>query len=896
VSLADGLRDRDELLERAGQLATLHESLQHVAEKSRGGLILVPGEAGIGKTTLLRRFCSTASASVRVVSTACEPLFTPRPLGPVLELAAELDGELSATIGNTTPFDVATALLPVIRHAAPVVLVIEDVHWADEATLDVIRLLARRVGADPVLLVLSYRNDHLERTHQLRIVLGELAAAGRVLARLSLTGLSRAAVAELAAKTGVDALRLHDQTAGNPFFVTEVIGAGTDSIPQSVHDAVIARAARLSGPARDLLDAAAVVPGGAETWLLEALDPLATRSLDECVGAGMLTMLTPGAGSRNPPESPGRIAFRHEIARLVIEESLVPGRRAALHRAVLTVLEKDEDPPADPARLAHHAEAAGDGAAVLRYARQAAAAAVHAGAHHEAAQLYSRALAFADRLPDPDRADLLERYAEEYFLTAIGEESIAALNEALSIHRSRGDQLAQARILRLLGTHIGRNGKVPESLAATRQAVTILEQLPPSDELALCYVSIAAVYGIWFDPQARDWAVRAIDLGERLGCAEAVYAGLNILGSIEIVLGDLSGVEKLERSRELAEQHRDYLGVARAHLHLCWMLSFRREWLLTGHYLEPAITFCTERGHELSLQRLRGIQMEAQLALGQWAEADAAAQAVLTDPDGPSQAARCDALIVLATLRARRGEPGGWALLDEAADVLSRTGLAYQQLPIAVARAEAAWLAGRPDAVLTEPWAPDPSMLSGDPFAAGALACWRWRAGADSGDPAGLPDPYRLLLSGDQRGAARWFTERGDTYQAALTASGSGSPDALREALDALTALDAGPAAANLARELRALGERYRRRQSRAATSEHPAGLTTREVDVLALLVAGLRNSDIALRLVMSPRTVDHHVSAILRKLDVHTRGEAVAAAIRLGLVQPLARSLLPAA
>jgi DNA-binding CsgD family transcriptional regulator/tetratricopeptide (TPR) repeat protein/type II secretory pathway predicted ATPase ExeA len=881
---ADGFRDGSVLLERAEQMSALHESLGRVIERSRSGVVLVPGEAGGGKTALLRRFCADAATRARVFSAACDPLFNPRPFGPLLELAGAVtadlgqDGELAAQVAAAgDAFDVATALLRELRLAAPAVVVIEDVHWADEATLDVVRLLARRAGAVRLLLVLSYRDDHLERTHPLRLTVGELAEAGRVLSRLSLPGLSRAAVAELAGPrraTGVDPGELHEHTAGNPFFVTEVLGAGTVSVPHSVRDAVLARAARLSGPARDLLDVVAVVPGQVENWLLEALTPTAMDSLDECVDAGTLTA------------SAGRVRFRHEIARVVVEESLSPGRRITLHRRALSVLEKEE-PPADPARLAYHADAAGDAVAILRYAPAAAAAAASAGAHREAARLYARALEFADRLPGRDRVGLLERYAQEAYFTAAGPEPAAALRDALGINRSRGDLLAQGRTLRLLGLQLGREGKIAESAAAALEAVTILEQVPPSAELALSYVNLAAVRGIGHDPSARDWGERAISLGEQTGCAEAVYAGLNLVGSIEITRGDLTGTAKLERSRDMAGQHRDYFHAGRAHLHLCWLLALRREWPLAESYLDPAINFCQEHGQEPWLNRLRSIQADSLLARGRWDEAAAAADPLLGAPDGPPAPTRCHALAVLATARARRGQAGCWPLLDEAAELAKqRVELAYLRAPVAAARAEAAWLEGRLEAVVTEAGRPDPVALQLDPFAAHDLACWRWRAGA-AGNPDERPGPYGMLLAGDWAGAAGWWQQREQPYEAALASVGSGDADALRRALDVLSGLGAKPAVAIVMRELRGLGERSLPRPPRPATSAHPAGLTPREADVLGLLAAGLRNQEIAARLIVSPRTVDHHVSAILRKLNADNRGEAIAVAVRLGLVSP---------
>ena len=870
------------LLERAEQLSGLQATLAGVIRDSRGATVLVTGEAGIGKTTLLRHFADRAAESARFFRAACDPLFTPRPLGPLFELADSVSSALAAQIASgAKAFEVAATLLAELRLAGPAVVVIEDVHWADEATLDVVRLLARRIGAVPALLVLSYR-DELDRTHPLRAVVGELPGDGRPVARIALPGLSRSAVADLAGP-GVDAAALHERTAGNPFFVTEVLAGDARQVPNSVRDAVLARAARLGGPVRDLLDAAAVVPGHVDGWMLEALQPgpreTLRERLDECIHSGILTA------------SEGRVAFRHEIARLVIEESLPPGRRAMLHARALSVLLGSENAPPDWARMTHHAELAGDRAAVLRYAPVAARAAAAAGAHRAAADLYARALRYAERLPSEERAGLLEEFAEEAYLTTLGTEATAKLAEALDIYRSRGEVLAEGRTLRQLARHLGRNGKYADGLSAARQAVAVLEQLPPTPELALAYVHLSGAYAVARHPDAIGWGEKAIRLGEEVGCPEAVYDGLNNLGTIEIMRGGLAGVQKLERSRDLAEQAGDSTGVARAYLHLCWMLTARREWVLMARYLPAALDYCREHGQELWLDQLQSFQIQADLAAGRWDAAAAAAAAVIARPRPSPVVTRCSALLVLARIRARRGQPDYAGLLEEARGLVKLPMAGHLAASVAAATAESAWLEARLADVLTEALpqgtGPQGTAAERDPLGAAELRCWWWRAGADGGRADDLPEPYRMLLSGDRHGAAQWWQQKGNPYEAALAASGSGDVVALRAATDALRGLGARSAVAMLARELRALGQRGLPGERRTATAAHPVGLTQREWEVLQLLTAGMRNAEIAARLVVSPRTVDHHVSAVLAKLNVRTRSEAVAAAIRLGLVQP---------
>ena len=299
-----------ELLERARELAMLGECLDPVQRSSRGRVLLIGGEAGVGKTALLRRFRDDCPGA-RVLWGACDALFTPRPLGPFVDIAESTGGELEELVQTgARPYEVAAALVRELRERAPTVFVLEDVHWADEATLDVLRLLARRVETVPALIVASYRDDGLERTHPLRIVLGELATDDAV-GRLKLAALSPAAVAGLAEPHAIDANELYRKTGGNPFFVVEALAAQAEDIPDTVKDAVFARVARLSPPAKRLLEAVAVVPPQAELWLLEALAGETIEGLDECLASGSSRPSRQGWRSgTSSPASPSRNRLR----------------------------------------------------------------------------------------------------------------------------------------------------------------------------------------------------------------------------------------------------------------------------------------------------------------------------------------------------------------------------------------------------------------------------------------------------------------------------------------------------------------------------------------------------------------------------------------------------------
>jgi predicted ATPase len=461
-----------ELLERSDALSTLDEAFDAVVRTGRGQLVLVSGEAGVGKTALLRRFCDDQRRSARILWGSCDPLFTPRPLGPLLDVAEETGGELADIVEEGgRPQAVATALMHELGSREATVLVLDDVQWADEATLDVISLLGRRVDSVPALALLSYRDDELGRLHPLRVLLGALATA-RAVRRLEIAPLSRDAVTQLAGPHGVNADELFARTGGNPFFATEALAAGEAELPHTVRDAVLARAARLSPSAATLLEAVAVAPPNVELWLLEALAGDSVEQLDECLTSGMLT------------HSPSGVAFRHELARLAVEASLPPNRRLSLHRTALTAL---ADPPTgapDLERLAHHADAAHDGEAVLRYAPAAAARAAALGAHREAAAQYGRALRFAEDVAPQERADLYERYSHECYLTDQPDEAIRALESALECHRELRDTLKEGDSLRRRANILWCPGRTVEAGEVAQEAIAVLEQLPPSHELA----------------------------------------------------------------------------------------------------------------------------------------------------------------------------------------------------------------------------------------------------------------------------------------------------------------------------------------------------------------------------------------------------------------------------
>jgi DNA-binding CsgD family transcriptional regulator/tetratricopeptide (TPR) repeat protein len=859
------------LLEREAAVATL-EAARASAGRGEGRLVLVSGEAGVGKSALVSAFCSDA-AGARVLVGACDGLWAPRPLGPFADIAATVGGRLEQVVAADEPVhSVFEALVKELRSRRDAVLVIEDVHWADEATLDVVRLLGRRMERLAALVVVTYRSDELPRTHPLRVVLGDMATAGGVV-RLQLEPLSPEAVAVLAEPHGVNAADLYAMTAGNPFFVTEALAGGGGAVPGTVRDAVLARAARLEPEARDLLDAVAVVPPRCEAWLLEALAGPAVASLDECVASGMLRF------------EEHAVAFRHELARLAVEDSINPQRRIELHRAALQALRSAPGGRLDLARLAHHAEAAEDGAAVLELAPAAAEHATAVGARREAAAQYARALRFAGGLDDERRGRLLDRRAFACYVIGEFDAAIDAEQEAVESFRRAGDPIREGDALRSLSRLLRYVGRIEDAMDAARQAVAILESQAPGRELALAYANLSHLHQHLEDADgAIAWADRAIALGD----VEAEVYALTNIANAKMISGR-PGAQELARALELSLEAGLDEHTGRALVASFWWSPRGRRYRDADRDLERALELCTERGLELWRLFSFAFRSRLQLDRGDWNDAMESASVVLRDPRS-APVPRVVALSVAGLVRARRGDPEAWPLLDEAWALAAPTGELQRVEPAAAARAEAAWLEGRADAAAeTTEVALALALRRRAPWIVGELACWRARAGGDKEElPLEVPDPWAAELEGDVRRAAERWTELEAPYDAALALAGSDSEDLLLSALDELRRLDARPAAAIVARRLRDQGVRGLPRGPRPSTRENPAGLTAREVEVLTLLAEGLRNAEIAERLFLSRRTVDRHVSAVLRKLSVPTRARAGAEAVRLGLAPNL--------
>jgi|HubBroStandDraft_4_1064222.scaffolds.fasta_scaffold01236_5 DNA-binding CsgD family transcriptional regulator/tetratricopeptide (TPR) repeat protein len=867
------------LLERDEQLADLARHLDSVASGKTGRLVLVSGEAGVGKTALLRAFGESASASAGLLWGSCDPLLTPRPLGPLGDIALATGGRLAQLVaGGARPHEVAVELLDELRRRAPLIVVLDDMHWADGASLDVLRIAGRRIQSVAALVIVNYRDDELDRFHPLRRVLGEIGP-GMSIARLHVSPLSPRAVAAMAAPFDVDAAALYRRTGGNPFFVTEALAAGAATVPESIRDAVLARVARLSPTARSLIDAIAIAPPAVPLPLLEATAGDAIEALDECIASGVVVVRS------------GEIAFRHELARLAVEAEIGHQQQRVLHQRALKALTAASAATPDLTRLAHHAEAAGDAAAVLRYAPEAGMAAARAGAHREAGAQYARALRFARDQPADERAVLHSRRAEECYLIGAFDDAIRSRREALECYREADDRVGQADALRAMSSNLRCHGQIAEAEETAREAMSILEALPPGRALAMAQATHAMLAMNAEDRDAvRVWGDRALRLAEQLDDHETLVHALNTVGTAAYLTGSEDGLEKLLHSLELSKQWHLEEHAGRAYIHLAWASVRIRAFEAAEHYQREGLEYCLEHGLDGWGYEIASHEAYRLLCQGAWDEAVETAASVVRNAE-TNAVAQTICRSVIAVVRARRGDPDPHSLLREAQAIAAPTGeLQHMTLP-AVAAAEIAWLEGGETAatiVVAATEAPLSIAQSREvPWVVGELGAWRRRTGAPAVRPETTTGPYALELAGDSAAAVAAWRRLGCGYEAAVVLACSDEEEGEKEALVEFQRLGARTAAAKVARRLRERGIRGVARGPRLATRSNAAGLTAREVEVLALIAKGRRNPEIARQLFVTTKTVDHHVSAILAKLGIRSRAEAASGAARLGIVLP---------
>ncbi len=699
----------------------------------------------------------------------------------------------------------------------------------------------------------------------LRLTLGALASQ-RATRRLSLPTLSAAGVATLAQGTGIDATELHRLTAGNPYFVTEVLQAGSHTLPASIRDAVLSRTRTLSTPARDALDVAALIGPRMPSELLVSLvdDPLV---MDELISNGLL--IKDGDGLR----------FRHEIARVAIEVAVPPYRKARIHTKIMDALLSSGSE--DDARLSFHAEGAGNAEVVLAHAPRAGRRAAELGARREAAAQYERALRFVPETDIRRRAELLDNLAQQ--LDFVDEDLVETCSAAVALWHELGDSARESDSLLNLAWGLWRLCRGADFRQASDAALKLAKPLGASPQLAKAYNTLAyrkLSSGRYEESLALGRQVR--EMSEQLGLTDVISDSLNLEAQVIRAMGN-DWTVPMQAALELALSGGHEYRAGGVFVCTYWMYCGELRHDEGEQIYHQAMTYCDVHDIGTSLNCLLAERAGVFEKLGRWDECISTTHAVL-EQQSVSPANRLQPLCYQAKVMARRGQDGYWPYLDEAMHSAFGIDEAEWLTFVGLARIEAYWLEGRLDAaraeldrvrdastgvvVLLRPW----------------IALWTWRL-TGATDVIDL-EPFASQIAGDGAHAAELWDRLGYRYEAALALLDTKDEALLRESLARLSDLGAEAAARLVRRRMRDLGIRSIPAGARTTTRAHPQGLTRREQEILQLLSEGQSNEEISASLFISVRTVEHHVSAILGKLGATTRKGAATEALKLGLTR----------
>ena len=775
-------RINETLVERDRELAALRRVVRIVMRSGRGAVVAISGEAGSGKSALVRAFVDELDDMV-VAMGGCDDLLAPRSLGPFHDMADALPDVADALSGPGQPDDVFPALLRSLT-ARPTAVVVEDVHWADDATLDAIRYLSRRIAAMSAVLLLTFREEDVDAAHPLRRMLGSLS--GSFMERIEPASLSVEAIRRLGGVDDQQAADIHSITKGNPFFVTEVLDADGDGVPATVRDAVLGRVGRLPPAVRKLAERLAVVPSRAERSLAETLagtEPAAIGILERC---GVITGW------------PEHVAFRHELARRAIERSLTTSELIQANRDVLDVLLRQ--PAIEPSRIVHHAAAATRNDLLVTYGPVAATDAQEAGAHRQAAETLRVVLQHTDRLDPITRAELLTRRAYSLYVVNDYENALPCADSAVAVAEDSTDPVILSEaLITLARITVFARGPTNARLAAER-AVRILEGVGDETRLATALIELARTHsnlptiGVIAQPSAAGvrHAQRAVALCERLGRDDLLAQALCYLGSSRLAQGDPRGTDDLECALRTASAQTRPETRVRIYVNAAGSAFRAGRRSDAERYVTAGLQEASDGEFAAGRYRLHLTSAAIAASSGPWDRAVDELQRLVTSPGKPGLMALL-ARGLLARLLARRGDPSAARVLDEALTDPAAGTDSYVAGPLAVAQLELAWLAGSVEQVapaVRTAWTM--ATQSGHTAMVGELSGYLRRAGYPVTDlSTDIPGPWASSLAGRWWDTAQAWQGLGERYEQGVELAQFGDDEARTAGLAILESLGA---------------------------------------------------------------------------------------------------------
>ena len=866
-----------ELFERESFLALLDERFREVSS-GEGHCFFVTGEAGIGKTTLVKEFLKQVERISIQYTGSCDLLFTPRPLAPLYDIALQIKGDLlqqlSSISSRSDLFLRFTSEL--VQQSKPVIVVFEDVHWADEATLDFVKFFARRINQTRCLFILTWRDDEIVGQHPLRNVLGHLVPG--TFTRVLLEPLSITAVQQMAEKRGYNGEDVYSISGGNPFYVNEILAHYSPGIPDNIKDSILAIYNDLSDDTKETWQLLSVISEGLEYKRFTAINDYYVDTISNCMAKKILIVKN------------DKLLFKHELYRRTIEESLSPFRRIDLNKKVLTFFLNAFEEYGEIERIVHYAKNASQNELVVQYAPLAARQAASVGAHIEASKLYLSAIEY---YPGKDKnllVEFYESYAYECYLTNQIKEAIFYQSRALAIRKEKDDPEKLGDCLRFLSRLSWFDGNRKEAERFAMQAIDVLDNQPASRAKAMAYtnMSFLKMQSDETDECIR-WSEKAIVLANELNDEEILAFALNSKGST-IMLNRQTmqeGIALLQQSLTIALKNGYHEHVARAYTALGSNAVTMREYPMAAKYLDTGINYCEE--NDLDSLRLYMLSWKARMNLetGNWKEAGSIAENLVKTVNILS-IIKVGALTVSSILKMRKGDPDPDILpcLLEAKEKAFETMELHRILPVATAFLEYEWITGTRCIDTAEiNMTIDMIRRTKKDFSRSKYYYWLSKAREEYLPFGEKNKDNELGISVATDQDAKYWEKTGCPYEQAL-ALFEGNDDDKRKAIAMVNDLGADAVYEKLKQEMRSSGIKSIPRGVRKTTRENPSLLTDRELDVLALLKEGMQNKEIAARLYISAKTVDHHISSILLKLDINSRSKAVAEAVRLGILK----------
>ncbi|HTR29357.1 MAG TPA: AAA family ATPase [Puia sp.] len=862
-----------ELIERAGHLDTLHDKFKDIAA-GEGHCVMLSGEAGIGKTALIRTFCNEHRHHAKIYVGTCDALFTPRPLAPLYDIIYQIweDDWRKVSEDRTTLF--TDFFHRFDQQPGPSLIVFEDIHWADEATIDFIKFLARRITRLRCLFVLTWRDEEIHASHPVRQLFGQLPPHS--FTRFQLPPLSRNAVGDLAKARGYRGEDVYDISGGNPFYVNEILASYSPGIPNNIKDSILSVYNRLEPDTRRVCELLSVMPTGLETDYLEQLEPQYAAVLAPCMDAKIIQL------------KDNRLFFKHELYRRTIESSLSPFTRIALNKDILTAFQDRFEARGETERIIHHAKNANDHQTVVHFAPLAARQAATLGAHTEAARLYFSAIEYYQGKDPATLVGLYEPFAYECYLTNRMAEAIIYQQKVARIWQDKDDREKWGNSLWFLSRLWWFDGNRRQAERFAKEAIDALADQPPSSPKAMAFSNMSQLKMLADQTvECIHWGEKAIRMAADLADEEILCHAYNNVGSVQMRVSAYrqKGHDLLKRSLDIALRRHFHEHAARAYTNIASNAIQLKDYPLATSTLQEGIHYCEEV--ELDSWRTYMLSWKARLLLdlGHYEAAAAIANSLLRN-ETQASIVKSSALVVIGTIRMRTNQPEALPLLLEARTKAFESMELQRTLPALTALLEYEWITGQ--AVLEK---------AAIEYAIGLLSqggtlresCefdfWLWKVREQQVPLHEVHERYRADDPKMALETAAAWGRLGCPYEQALFLY-EGDETAKREAVTIVQNLGATAVYEKMKLEMRSEGIRSIPRGSRATTRANPALLTDRELGVLELLKEGLQNKEIGSRLFISAKTVDHHISAILFKLDVDSRTKAVREAIRRGIMK----------